>query len=505
MALDLIRTVYNPDVLSCLANLSNDEVFTPPEVVNQMLDRLPQELFCNPDTTFLDPATKSGVFLREIAKRLMRGLEKQIPDLQERLNHIFTKQLFGIAITELTSLLTRRSLYCSKYPNSSFSVTRFDSPEGNIRYRRIGHTWDDGKCLFCGASRTEYERDDELENHAYEWIHARNPKELFENVKFDVVISNPPYQLSDGGSKASAKPIYQLFVQCAKKLQPRYISMIIPARWFSGGKGLDDFRDEMLNDSHIRNITDYFDSTECFPGVDISGGICYFLWDRDHTGECMIDSHRANAHSQMERPLVENGTGTFVRFNEAVTILRKVQKAKESSFSTLISSRKPFGLETNVAIHSEKAKDSVKIFAYPKPGYIERNRVLLHQEWIDKIKVCISYAYGERGDFPYQVIGRPFIAPEGTCCTETYLVVTTCKNVSEAENIISYMSTKFFRFLVLLKKNTRHATKTVYEFVPLQDFQNAWSDEMLYAKYGLSSEEIAFIESMIKPFAGGEF
>ena len=150
MALDLIRTVYNPDVLSCLANLSNDEVFTPPEVVNQMLDRLPQELFCNPDTTFLDPATKSGVFLREIAKRLMRGLEKQIPDLQERLNHIFTKQLFGIAITELTSLLTRRSLYCSKYPNSSFSVTRFDSPEGNIRYRRIGHTWDDGKCLFCG-------------------------------------------------------------------------------------------------------------------------------------------------------------------------------------------------------------------------------------------------------------------------------------------------------------------------------------------------------------------
>lgn len=193
MADDLFNTVYNPDVLSCLANLSNDEVFTPPDVVNKMLDMLPQELFHNPDTTFLDPACKTGVFLREIAKRLITGLEPQIPDLQERIDHIFHKQLYAIAITELTSLLSRRGVYCSKYPNSEFSVTQFDDAEGNIRYRRIQHKWKDGKCELCGAAEKAFggkKRDDVLENYAYEWIHVKNAKGLF-NMKFDVIIGNP--------------------------------------------------------------------------------------------------------------------------------------------------------------------------------------------------------------------------------------------------------------------------------------------------------------------------
>lgn len=488
---------YNPDVLSCLANLSNDEVFTPPQLANQILDMLPQELFSNKEITFLDPCCKSGVFLREIAKRLIVGLEREIPDLQERLNHIYTKQLFGIAITELTALLSRRSTYCSKKANGKYSICNtFTSEDGNIQYKRVEHSWDNGRCKYCGASQSEYDRDDALETHAYQFIH--NPEELLK-MKFDVIVGNPPYQMNDGGNGSSAKPLYHYFIEQAQKLNPKYLIMIIPARWFSGGKGLDDFREAMIHDRRIKTLVDYFDATECFPGIDLSGGVCYFLWDRDYQGKCKIISHLNGKSSEQIRPLLEKGYSSFIRFNEAVSILHKINSKNESKFIDYVSSRKPFGISTTIKPQEKQSENDIKIYAYPHNGYIKLNEVILNKQWVGLYKVFIAKAYGERGNFPYLVIGKPFLGEPNTCSSETYLLSYPTSSKIMAENCISYLKTKFARFLILLMKNTQNAAKSVYQFVPLQDFNESWTDEKLYKKYNLTQEEIDFIESMIRP------
>ena len=495
---------YNPDVLTCLANLSNDEVFTPPELVNDILDLLPIELFESKETTFLDPVCKSGVFLREIAKRLMKGLEKEFPDKQKRINHIFKNQLFGIAITELTSLLSRRSVYCTKTANGKYSVCEeFEDIQGNILFKRINHKWNTssgsaGKCKFCGASKKTYKRSKDLETHAYQFIHTEKPEELFK-MKFDVIIGNPPYQLSDGGFGKSAKPIYHKFVEQAKKLNPRYLTMIIPSRWFAGGKGLDMFRDAMLNDSRITKLVDYFDSTECFSGVDLSGGVCYFLWEKDVRDECEVTTRRSGKASVMKRPLLESDTDIFVRFNEAISIFRKVKMNNELSINNQISSRKPFGLDTTYRGKNEKFKNSVTLYQNGGKSFISHDEIIRNTEWVDIFKVCVAKAYGERGAFPYLVLGKPFILQPNEVCTETYIVVGTDNTESSAINLANYVKTRFFRFLVLLKKNTQDATAKVYEFVPIQDFSKPWTDEKLYKKYGLDENEIEFIESMVRP------
>lgn len=493
------KTQHTPDVLSCLSNLSNDEVFTHPDVVNQMLDLLPQELFTDPNTTFLDPACKTGVFLREIAKRLLVGLEDKIPDLQERIDHIFHKQLYGIAITELTSLLSRRSLYCSKYPNGPYSITEFDNPEGNIRFRRINHTWNkNGKCVYCGASKEQWNREDTLETYAYELIHTDNPERLF-NMKFDVIISNPPYQMSDGGLGGSATPIYDKFVIQAKKLQPHYLLMVIPSRWFSGGRGLDSFRDSMLSDFRIKNLVDYPVSTDCFSGVEIKGGVCYFLWDREYKGKCSITTIRQTQQNTMSRYLLQEGCDTFIRYNEAIDIFEKVRKYNEKSFSELVSTQKPFGFRTFVTGSDKKANTSVLLYANKRIGYVEPNEILANKDWVNKYKIFISAAYGAGEDFPHQILGKPILGRPNTCCTETYLVIGCFDDEITTQNVISYIKTKFFRFMVLLHKNTQHTSKKVYQYVPVQDFSKSWTDEELYTKYNLSQEEINFIETMIKP------
>lgn len=501
MANNLYNTMYNPDVLSCIANLSNDEVFTPPEVANEMLDMLPQELFSNPDTKFLDPACKSGVFLREIAKRLLKGLESIYPDLQERTDHIFKKQLFGIAITELTAHLSRRSLYCSKTANGNYSVVHFDSIDGNVRFKTIQHRFQNGKCVFCGAAESEYGHDrrgDDLETHAYEMIHTTKPEEIF-NMKFDVIIGNPPYQLSDGGNGKSAKPIYQHFVNQAKKMNPRYLTMIIPSRWFTGGKGLVDFRQSMLSDRHIRKLVDYENFKDVFPGVDLAGGACYFLWDRDHEGACEVTNYGTEAYSVATRYLDEYET--FIRQNLAVDIVKKVHSKCDSFLSDRVSSRKPFGLPTNYPpqdigvpcwfIQRIGRKYAAKKDVDDSRGYLNKWKLIA-----PKAPIAGQTDFTKPVGFYYE--GNTKIAKPGECCTESFIVVGAFDTEAEVLSYRSYIFTKVVRFLLLQTVVSQDVTKKNYCFVPdLGKYEGEYSDEMLCKMWDITDEEWAYIDSRI--------
>lgn len=511
----------NPDVLTCIANLSNDEVFTPPEFANRMLDTLAEtwatahngaNIWADSSVRFLDPFTKSGVFLREITSRLTQGLATEIPNLEERVNHILTKQVFGIGITHLTSLLARRSLYCSKHANGEHSIAKFfDSGQGNIWFERTEHTWGDTKCEFCGAPRAILDRETGLENYAYAFIHTNDIKariaELFGGaMQFDVIIGNPPYQMKGGAGGSSDSSIYHLFVEQAMKLEPRYLSMVVPSRWLAGGRGLDEFRAQMLNSGHIRNLTDFQNSGEAFPGVQIKGGICYFLWDSEHAGPCNVTSVAGGVeHCQQNRSLGE--FDVFIRDERALGILRKVLAQKESSVIGLVSGDTPFGIATNFQDWSEKGgKGKIALHLINRTkrtvGYVERSVIRKNVEAIDAWKVLVPEAYGAGETFPHQILGKEIVVSPPSVCTQSYLVVSPFQSERAAQSFASYYRTRLFRFLVSLRKITQHALRSTYSWVPQQTWDCDWADEVLYKKYGITTDEIAYINSMIRPMDG---
>lgn len=570
-----------PDVLDCLANLSNDEVFTPPEIANRMLDLLPQEVFESKETTFLDPFTKSGVFLREITKRL---LSHQIPNyeemsgeideiektaiqeavksgnldlqdadydekakkigrdaistnprvgefhefeekLQKELNRILKTQVFGIAITELTAQLTRRSLYCSKNAAGKYSIgTEFNNEDGNIRFKSCQHVWDKkpkwieldkkwkgGTCIFCGASSEMFDRPNDLEQHAYEFIHTPNAERIFD-MKFDVICGNPPYQLQTAES-GQAKPIYNKFVEQAKRLNPKYLTMIIPSRWMMGGIGLDGFRQEMINDKHIKELHDFEDAGMCFPNVHIDSGVCYFLRDSSFNGLTQYTYHTTSGEVIVHARSLHNAhTKTVIRDYRLISILDKIKQVDKTTFSTIVSPLCPYKIATDYFNSPENyskwitAKtpipDAYHVFgvsghkggAKRTDGYLAKSSVGILPE-AKRYKIFFSATYSTNAINPPEII----LASPDDICTATFLSIGGFDNANERDNCSAYMKTMFFRALLYCRKGTIHVTRDVFEFIPLQDFSKPWTDEELYAKYNLTQDEIDFIESMMKP------
>ena len=289
--------------------------------------------------------------------------------------------------------------------------------------------------------------------------------------------------------------------------------MIIPARWFAGGRvgELTDFREKMLQDKRLRVIHDFQDARDCFPGVEIKGGVNYFLWDRDNEGPCKVCTHSGNSIiSESERFLLEEGASTFIRYNEAIPILRKVKIKKENSFSEIVSANDPFGFDVRVEGTMKRVKPKYKSKSFEGAvkfyyngwrkegiGYIDPKYVKKNSEWLDQNKLFVAKAIGT-GDSKSDII-KPFVPENPSCTSETYLVIGPFSSQKLMENALTYIDTKFFHFLVSLKKITQEARRGVYEFVPIQDFSEPWTDEKLYKKYGLTEEEIQFIESMIRP------
>jgi site-specific DNA-methyltransferase (adenine-specific) len=516
----------NPDVLTCIANLSNDEVFTPPEFANRMLDMLAQawaasnagaDIWADSSVRFLDPFTKSGVFLREIAKRLIAGLEAEIPDLQTRVDHILTQQIFGIAITPSTGLLARRSLYCSKHANGEHSVTkRFADDEGNIRFEPTKHSWDKGRCVFCGASKEAIDLGKAPKDHAYDFIHTNDIKARIRGLfgagmQFDVIIGNPPYQMTGGGGGTNDSPIYQMFVQQAIRLEPKFLSMVIPSRWMAGGRGLGDFRAEFLSDQRIRAIVDYENAKDAFPTVGIGGGICYFLWDRDNPGPCDSTYHR-NGETIGPNPRHLNEFDVFVRDKRAVDILHKVLAERAQPFEELVSGDTPFGLATNFTAYTrDKVPSDAQVLLYANiatkrvRGAMSRDSITKNTHLIDVWKLYLPVAGSgrerERSGIDV-VIGPPIIGEPGSVCTQTYLTAGPLNSRDEAESVESYLQTRLARFLISLRKPAQHVFKAMYRWVPIQPWNQTWTDAALYEKYGINETEIAYIEQMIRPMGG---
>ncbi len=501
------RAHHIPDILDVIAALSSDAIPTPPVLARALLDLLPAEVWSNPDYRWLDPATKSGSILREVARRLMEGLAEWEPVPQKRSEHILKNMLFGVGITQVHGEMTRRSVYVSRDASSDFSAVHFDTADGNLPFLQAEHDYPtnregkaSGPCRTCGAP-VRLERGETRENYAYAFIHGAYPTEEMRDMKFDVIVGNPPYQTGDG--RTSESPVYQYFIEAAIALEPKYLAMIVPSRWFNGGKGLDEFRARMIADRRLAKIVDNPKLFDCFPGVEIKGGVNYFLWDRDHDGDCEFSTRiDGNIISTSTRDL-RVGHGVVIRDNRAQSIVEKCRpKKEEDSLVPRFSSQFPFGqsITTNFAGAADEPFDgAIPLVFGSHVGYIRPDQIEKNAAWVKKWKVIVPKAGDGHGRDVSYVLGEPIALAPGSACTQTYLVAGVFDTKTEAKNYALYLTTKLARLLLLQRKSTQDVRPDRLRFVPMLDMKKVWTDEALYEHFKLTKAERECVESTIHP------
>lgn len=471
--------------------MSESEVITPSKICDEMVNLLPEEglrEIVERQRKLLDIASKSGEYAVALYKRLTSKLGYSHNDVKDIIYSIptssiayeFTRRFYEILNLNINNIPVKFNTY---------DLIKIKDKNGEVDYQKIN------EILKQNKKFSEINLEDEI-------------KVSDEKVKFGVVIGNPPYQVSDGGARASAKPIYHEYINLSKVLSSSYVSIISPSRWFTGGKGLDLFRSKMIEENKFRTLIDFSDSKECFSGVEVKGGVNYFLWDINYNGECNVKNIYKNNNTSLKRFLKLEDIDIFIRYNTLYTIFKKVHKKENCTFDILVSSRKPFDLDTSTKIDDSKSKNSLKIYGKSKIGYIDEKKIKKNNELINKQKIFITYAYGAGEGFPHQIINKPIIAPLGSVCTETYLSIGPFESEEEVNNAYKYIKTKFFRALVLIAKNSQHATSKTYRFVPMQNFTEKsdinWGkssdeiDKQLFEKYKLSDEEKKYIKEIIK-------
>jgi site-specific DNA-methyltransferase (adenine-specific) len=509
-------TVHVPDVLETIAQLPNDDVYTPPKVVAAMLDTLPSHVWSAPDYKWLDPATKSGIYLREVLKRLMIGLADWEPEGKKRRGHILKNMLYGAATTQINGEIARRTLYQTKNatgtevtdPALENIIVRFKDPDGNVPFIETEHTLDKKQqfCTICRApAKLIRER---RESFAYSFLHGTYPTKELADIKFDVIVGNPPYQIGmddgKGNRTANITPLYNLFVEKAIAMSPRYIVMITPSRWFAGGKGLIEYRDRMIADRHIKVLVDNPKLYDVFPQAEIKGGVSYFLWDREYNGDCEFSTRIDGIIRDTDKRDLRRGKGVVLRDNFAAGIVGKIYSDPfgKGSLANKVSARDPFGqsIKTNYKDASAVPfEGSIPLIFINKVGYIRRDQLERNHEWVDRWKVLIPMAGDGHGREVSFVIGEPVALAPGSACTQSYLVAGTFSTREETENYAYYLTTKFVRFLVLQRKISQHLTNTRFAFVPLLDMTRRWCDGDLYGHFKLTPEEITYIDRVIGP------